>query len=173
MASANADRNLLYGVLALQMGFIGRDALISALNAWVAAKDKPLSRILIERQAISEADHPPIEHVVRRHLEKHEDDPARSLTAVDFELAPEVQSLLLSVDDPDLQASLAHLDTEVAPRSGPDADATTVWGQGEAQADGQHVGGSRVAPAGCGGGEIPRAPAPRQGRARRGPRRLG
>ena len=45
MASANADRNLLYGVLALQMGFIGRDALISALNAWVAAKDKPLSRI--------------------------------------------------------------------------------------------------------------------------------
>ena len=55
MSSANADRNLLYGVLALQMGFIGRDALISALTDWVAAKDKPLGRILIDRQAISEA----------------------------------------------------------------------------------------------------------------------
>jgi hypothetical protein len=30
-----ADRNLLFGVLALQMDFIDRDALVKAMNAWV------------------------------------------------------------------------------------------------------------------------------------------
>jgi hypothetical protein len=37
-----ADRNLLFGILALQMDFIGRDALIAAMNAWVLDKSKPL-----------------------------------------------------------------------------------------------------------------------------------
>jgi hypothetical protein len=32
---APADRNLLFGILALQMDFIGRDALVQAMNAWV------------------------------------------------------------------------------------------------------------------------------------------
>jgi hypothetical protein len=33
--SAAADRNLLFGILALQMDFISRDALIQGMNAWV------------------------------------------------------------------------------------------------------------------------------------------
>ena len=35
MAQSAADRNLLFGILALQMDFITRDALIAAMNAWV------------------------------------------------------------------------------------------------------------------------------------------
>src|SRR5262249_35564205 len=35
MSQAAADRNLLFGILALQMDFIRRDALIAAMNAWV------------------------------------------------------------------------------------------------------------------------------------------
>ena len=31
---AGADRNLLFGVLALQMDFITREALLSAMQAW-------------------------------------------------------------------------------------------------------------------------------------------
>src|SRR5262249_49755447 len=38
---ADADRNLLFGILALQMDFIGRDALIAAMHAWVLDKAKP------------------------------------------------------------------------------------------------------------------------------------
>jgi hypothetical protein len=38
----SADRNLLFGILALQMDFLGRDALIAAMNAWVLDKAKPL-----------------------------------------------------------------------------------------------------------------------------------
>src|SRR5262245_61708448 len=41
-----ADRNLLFGVLALQMDFIDRDALVAAMNAWVLRKDQPLRRLL-------------------------------------------------------------------------------------------------------------------------------
>jgi len=42
----SADRNLLFGILALQMDFRGRDALIAAMPAWVLNKAKPLGQIL-------------------------------------------------------------------------------------------------------------------------------
>ena len=47
-----ADRNLLFGILALQMDFVGRDALIAAMNAWVLDKSKRLGQILVEQQAL-------------------------------------------------------------------------------------------------------------------------
>jgi hypothetical protein len=43
---AAADRNLLFGILAVQLDFVSRDALIAAMNAWVLDKTKPLGRIL-------------------------------------------------------------------------------------------------------------------------------
>ena len=49
---AAADRNLLYGILALQMDFISRDALIAAMNAWVLDKAQPLGHILVEGAAL-------------------------------------------------------------------------------------------------------------------------
>jgi hypothetical protein len=47
-----ADRNLLFGILALQMDFISRDALIQAMNAWTLDKPKPLGQILVEHGAL-------------------------------------------------------------------------------------------------------------------------
>ena len=47
-----ADRNLLFGILALQIDFISRDALIKAMNAWVLEKSKSLGQILGEHQAL-------------------------------------------------------------------------------------------------------------------------
>jgi hypothetical protein len=38
MSSPHADRNLLFGILALQMDLIGRDALVAAMHAWVLDK---------------------------------------------------------------------------------------------------------------------------------------
>src|SRR4051794_7147566 len=40
----SADRNLLFGILALQMDFVPRDQLITAMNAWVLDKARPLGR---------------------------------------------------------------------------------------------------------------------------------
>jgi hypothetical protein len=32
---AHGDRNLLFGVLAVQLDFVSRDALLAAMNRWV------------------------------------------------------------------------------------------------------------------------------------------
>ena len=56
MFLAAADRNLLFGILALQMDFIGRDALIAAMHAWVLDKAKPLGDILVEQRALDPTD---------------------------------------------------------------------------------------------------------------------
>ena len=37
----SSDRNLLFGILALQMDFVTRDALVAAMNAWVLDKQSP------------------------------------------------------------------------------------------------------------------------------------
>jgi hypothetical protein len=43
MSQAVADRNLLFGIVALQMDFITRDGLIGAMNAWALEKHRPLA----------------------------------------------------------------------------------------------------------------------------------
>ena len=48
MPEPAADRNLLFGILALQLDFITRDALVKAMNAWVLEKAQPLGHILQE-----------------------------------------------------------------------------------------------------------------------------
>ena len=49
-----ADRNLLFGILALQMDFIRRDHLIAAMHAWVLDKAKPLGEILLRTRSPSD-----------------------------------------------------------------------------------------------------------------------
>ena len=49
MSEISADRNLLFGILALQMDFVSRDALIAAMNAWVLDKEQPLGAILVRK----------------------------------------------------------------------------------------------------------------------------
>src|SRR3954451_2931851 len=77
-----ADRNLLFGVLALQLGFLGRDALIAGMNAWAADKARPLGRILCDQGAISAARLALLEALVDEHVAAHGGDPAASLAAV-------------------------------------------------------------------------------------------
>src|SRR5437763_3405296 len=78
----SADRNLLFGILALQMDFISRDALIVAMNAWVLDKSKPLGQVLLEQGAFRPQDHQLLDVVVKRHLELHHQNAAKSLAAL-------------------------------------------------------------------------------------------
>src|SRR5262249_46828417 len=99
-----ADRNLLFGIVALQMDFINRDQLVAGMNAWVLDKDKPLWEILSRQGALSEGDAEAIESLVRRHLLRHDNDPERSLASL-MSIGP-VRDALAKLPDPDLQASL-------------------------------------------------------------------
>jgi WD40 repeat protein/serine/threonine protein kinase len=106
-----ADRNLLFGILALQMDFIGRDALIAAMNAWVLDKSKPLGQILVEQGALDAGNRAWLEGGVERHLERHGDNPERSLAAI--AVPTPLRQELSSLADGDLEASLAHVPSEL------------------------------------------------------------
>lgn len=54
MSGTHVDRNLLFGILALQMEFVSRDQLIAAMHAWVLDKQKPLGEILVEQRALAD-----------------------------------------------------------------------------------------------------------------------
>ena len=71
MTTADGDRNLLFGVLALQMDFISRDALIKAMQSWAAEKTKQLGQILTEQGALSAARCALLEPLVEEHVRQH------------------------------------------------------------------------------------------------------
>jgi serine/threonine-protein kinase len=100
-----ADRNLLFGIVALQMDFITRDQLIAAMNAWVLDKRKPLGKVLSEQEALSAEDHEAIESLVRRHLLRHDNNAERSLAALSS-IGQRLRDDLGRISDPEVQASL-------------------------------------------------------------------
>ena len=120
MPHAHADRNLLFGILALQMDFIARDALVAAMNAWVLDKAKPLGQILAEQGALDSDNRVWLEAGVERHLAKHNNDPQQSLAALSS--VGSARRHLEQVADPDVQASLAHV--SLAAADGRDSFAT-------------------------------------------------
>jgi serine/threonine protein kinase len=102
-----ADRNLLFGILALQMDFISRDALIAAMHAWVLDKAKPLGQILQEQGHLDPEHLSLLEALVEAHLRAHHNDPQQSLASLSS--ASSVRQELSSVADDDLQASLSRV----------------------------------------------------------------
>src|SRR5689334_13138311 len=102
-----ADRNLIFGLLALQMDFVTREQLIDAMTAWMLEKQTPLGEILCRRGVLAEDDRDDLARLVDKHIKRHGGDPQASLAALRVEL--EVRQDLDRLDDPEVQASLASL----------------------------------------------------------------
>ena len=109
MVQVESDRNLLFGILAFQMDFISRDDLVAAMNAWILQKHRPLADVLEERGALSHADRSLLEPLVRRHIEQHGGDPARSLAALGSPDRVRDDLARAGAGDAELQASLAAI----------------------------------------------------------------
>jgi serine/threonine-protein kinase len=107
MSPARADRNLLFGILALQMDFVTREQLVAGMNSWVLDKGKPLGAILLGQGALRDDTHALLEALVRKHLEMHGNDPGQSLAALGS--ADSARERLRQVADADVQASLARV----------------------------------------------------------------
>ena len=84
MNGPSSDRNLLLGIVALQMDFISRDALIEAMHAWTLEKTRSLSEILVENGALDPADRSVLENLVERHIARHGGDPEKSLSSLEL-----------------------------------------------------------------------------------------
>src|SRR5579864_2141400 len=106
MSQVDADRNLLFGILAVQMDFISRDDLIGAMNVWVLEKSKSLGQILLERESLTEDERMLLEAVVVKHLQKHGNDTEKSLAAVRAVIS--APSELEQIADADLHESLSR-----------------------------------------------------------------
>jgi eukaryotic-like serine/threonine-protein kinase len=107
MSGAAADRNLLLGIIALQMDFISRDALIGAMNAWVLNKATPLCAILQDQGALTDSRRSLLDALIEEHLKLHENEAEKSLAALSS--IGSVHDELSRIEDPELQASLPHL----------------------------------------------------------------
>ncbi|MEX2120737.1 MAG: protein kinase [Pirellulales bacterium] len=121
----SADRNLLFGILALQMDFISRDELIAAMHAWVLDKSNTLGEILVAQEALERDTQVLLDSLVEKHLALHDRDPAKSLAAIGA--LGSAWDDLSRVPDPDLQESLRRVPGE-QPATDAAGDTLTVGG---------------------------------------------
>jgi hypothetical protein len=112
MPEPHADRNLLFGILALQNDLVSRDELLEAMNAWVLAKHRPLGDILRERGALGADEQALLDALLDRHVRRH-GGAEQSLAALSS--ASAVKHLLTRLPDADAQASLARLGSGPSP----------------------------------------------------------
>jgi serine/threonine-protein kinase len=106
-SNPESDRNLLFGIMAVQMDFVNRDALIAAMHAWMLAKSKPLSTILVEKGCLGADARTLLEALVDKHLEIHGNDSGQSLGSM--ALHESVQEELDQFADSELKASLSYV----------------------------------------------------------------
>ena len=116
-----AELNLLFGALALQNNFIGRDDFVAAFAAWTGDKSRPLAQILVDRGALDATRRSLLNALVAEHLKQHDDNPAASLGAVS--LVGPVREDLERLGDADRQASVTTITYQHASAVG-DAEPT-------------------------------------------------
>ncbi len=128
MNGPSSDRNLLLGIVALQMDFISRDSLIAAMHHWTLDKSRLLSEVLVTLGYLGQADRLVLESLVERRIAHNGGDLARSLSALTFVTPP--RSTLESLGDPDIQQSLSKLGvTRTQANVGIDPEGTGPWGK--------------------------------------------
>jgi serine/threonine-protein kinase len=103
---APADRNLIFGLLALQMDFVTREQLLDAMHAWMLRKATPLVLILRERGVLTERRADLLSGLVEEHVARH-GGPQGSLASLRVE--PLVRQDLHRLEDADVQANIAAL----------------------------------------------------------------
>jgi eukaryotic-like serine/threonine-protein kinase len=107
--SPTADRNLLFGILALQMNFVDQDALLSAMSAWTLAKEKSISQILLSQGKITAAQIRALDELIELQLRAHGNDARRGLETI--QSFSSIGERLVQIVDADVQESLACLTT--------------------------------------------------------------
>src|SRR5271170_3174479 len=80
--TADADRHLLFGLLALQNGLINQGQLVAGFQAWTLDKSRSLAEHLESRGDLTAAKRALLEGLAEVHLEAHGGDVEKSLAAV-------------------------------------------------------------------------------------------
>ena len=107
---AVTDRNLLIGILAVQMDFIGGDQLLAAMHGWIRQKHRGLEEVLAEQGALDEDECSLLAGLITKHLERHNGDAALSLASISS-VDSQVCQQLRDLDDDDVDASLVQVES--------------------------------------------------------------
>jgi serine/threonine-protein kinase len=134
MSALAPDRNLLFGLLALQNGLINQGQLVAAFQAWTLDKARALADHLVGRGDLDADDRSVVDALVAHHLKKYGGDAAKSLAALPT--GRSTRAKLAGLGDPQIDASLAHVGP-ASTQHGEDAERTATYAVGEATSDGQ------------------------------------
>src|SRR4051794_19936135 len=107
----DADRNLLFGVLALQGDLIDAGQFAEACTAWSARKGRPLADLLVEQGWLSSEDRAIVSQLLERKPKKHWGDARRGLEAATGGDAVRgaVEGVRRTIGDADVRQSLDGL----------------------------------------------------------------
>src|SRR5262245_34735534 len=122
----SADRNLLFGLLALQMDLLTREQLLDGFQLWMLQKDTPVAAVLLRRGALQAPDVEVVEALLQRRLARHGGDVQHSLAALRVETP--VEEALRGLGDAEVARSIGHcVRSGAAPKEG---TATVASGHG-------------------------------------------
>jgi len=140
MAAVNADRNLLFGLLALQTGMINQGQLVAAFQAWTLDKMRSLADHLEARGDLTSGKRAVLEALAAVHLEANGGDAEQSLAAVPSSRS--ARASLAGLGEPDIEATLARITRNkngqvTGADDDDDAGRTATYSVGTATSDGQ------------------------------------
>src|SRR5262245_49760107 len=115
----DTDRNLLFGVLALQADLIDHRQFVEACLLWTSRKDVGMAELLAGRGWITPEDRAHLEYLLARKLARHGGDPRATLAAV----PDDVKHSLAELGDDDIRRTLAGL----SPRQADGSEATVAY----------------------------------------------
>jgi serine/threonine-protein kinase len=134
MAATAADRNLLFGLLALQIGLIDQSELVAAFQAWTLDKARSLADHLVALGDLDPEQRALLEALVAQHQKKH-GDAGESLAAIPA--GRSTRESLAQLGDPELGALIAQLAPGSTLAEAEDPDRTASFAVGTATSGGQ------------------------------------
>ena len=102
-----ADRNLLFGLLALQNGLIDQVQLVGGFQAWTRDKSKSLAEHLEFLGSLTFAKRALLEQLALAHLEAHGGSVENSLAAISA--GPSARESLSTIKDSQIDVTLDHV----------------------------------------------------------------
>jgi len=98
----DTDRNLLFGVLALQAGLIDPGQFVEACTLWATRKSVPLAGLLRERGWLLATDQDHLDYLLERRITQHGGNVHASLAVI----PDDIKRSLAALQDDDIQRSL-------------------------------------------------------------------
>ena len=136
MAPVDTDRNLLFGLLALQNGLIDQGALFAAFAAWTRDKGRPLADHLFDLGHLDAPRRAVIEAIAGLHVQALGGDTGKSLAVL--AVGRSTRESLARAGGPEVEATLGHVGSAKPPtQDDEDPERTGTYSVGSATSDGQ------------------------------------